>query len=126
MEAIKFEARDDTPYILLDKNSGTFEMSGKSLPEDVIEFYTPVLNWFEAYKSDPLEKTIFDIRLVYFNTSSSKIILDFLLTLEEIKKAGKEVLVRWHSLEEDEDMQEAGEEYAEMVDVNFEFLTYKQ
>jgi hypothetical protein len=35
---------------------------------------------------------------------------------------GHKVMVRWHYPEEDEDMKEAGEEYAEMVDVPFEMV----
>ena len=44
--------------------------------------------------------------------------------LEEIKEEGNAVLIRWYSLSSDEDMQEAGEEYAEMVDLEFENLTF--
>jgi len=35
---------------------------------------------------------------------------------------GQKVRVRWYFMADDEDMQEAGEEYAEMVDVPFEIL----
>ena len=124
MEALKLAPTDDCPSVLLDKDNNTFEISGKSLPEDVISFYQPLLDWLEEYKTAPLEKTIFDFKLVYFNTASSKLILDILLILEEIKEQGREILVRWHSLSNDEDMQEAGEEYADMVEMDFEYLTY--
>ena len=118
------EATADCPSVFLDKDKSKFEISGKSLPEDVATFYQPMLDWMEEYKSSPLDNTIFDFKLVYFNTASSKMILDVLLALEELKEDGKDVLVRWHSLSNDEDMKEAGEEYADMVEVNFEYLTY--
>ena len=126
MAALKIEPADDAPLVILNREKEQFEISGKSMPEDVVDFYQPVMDWLVRYKSDPLEKTVFDIKLIYFNTASSKLLLDILLLLQEIQEAGKDVLVRWHSLESDEDMQEAGEEYAEMVDINFEFLTYEK
>lgn len=124
MAALRIEHSDDTPSVILDRENKLFEISGKSMPEDVIDFYQPVLDWLNAYKSDPLDKTIFNIKLIYFNTASSKLLLDLLMLMEEIKEAGNEVLIRWHSPKNDEDMQEAGEEYSDMVDVDFEHLTY--
>ena len=124
MEALRKEPTDDCPLVVFDRETGNFELSGKSLPEDVISFYQPLLDWLEEYKSSPLDKTIFDFKLIYFNTASSKLLLDILLILEEIKEEGHEVLVRWHSLSNDEDMQEAGEEYADMVELEFEYQTY--
>jgi hypothetical protein len=60
--------------------------------------------------------------MTYFNTASSKIILDILMKLEEIQEAGNEILIEWHYEEDDEDMQEAGEEYSEIVEVPFSFI----
>ncbi len=61
-----------------------------------------------------------DFKMVYFNTASSKMILDIMMKFEEMYQDGKDVLIRWFYPEDDEDMQEAGEEYADMVDVPFE------
>ena len=124
MAALRIEASDDTPLVILDKEKQLFEISGKSMPEDVIDFYQPVLDWLKNYQLEPLEKTEFNFKLIYFNTASSKLILDVLMLYEEIAEAGNDVTIKWHSLESDEDMQEAGQEYADMVDLEFEFLTY--
>ena len=125
MTTLRIEPEDDTPMVNLSKEKGIFEISGKSMPEDVVFFYQPVLDWMDAYKTDPLDKTVFDFKLFYFNTASSKLILDLLMLLEEIQEKGNEVLVRWHSLKTDEDMQEAGEEYADMTDLKFEYHTFE-
>ncbi len=124
MAALFIEPDEDTPLVNLNREEGVFEISGKSMPEDVVFFYQPVLDWMHQYAKDPLEKTVFDFKLIYFNTASSKLILDLLMILEEIREKGRNVLVRWHSLVTDEDMQEAGEEYADMSDLKFEHLTY--
>ena len=61
--------------------------------------------------------------MIYFNTASSKMLLDILMKLEDMHKAGKESLVKWYYPEDDEDMKEAGEEYADIVDVPFEQIS---
>jgi hypothetical protein len=124
METIKIQGTEDTPKVILDKEKEIMEISGRSLPEDVASFYEPVLTWLEEYAQSPNKKTIFNFKLVYFNTASSKLLLDILMKLEEIHEAGHDVLIRWHFPEDDEDMEEAGEEYADIVDVPFEQVSY--
>ncbi len=126
MQVIKIQGSDDTPKVTLDANNSNpvFEISGRSLPEDVVAFYEPILEWLDEYASDPLEKTVFNFKLEYFNTASSKLLLDVLLKLEDMFDDGNEVLVRWHFPDDDEDMEEAGEEYADIVEVPFEQVSY--
>jgi len=124
MEVIKIVGTDDTPSVTLDVANEIFEISGRSLPEDVASFYEPILDWLERYADEAEGKTVFNFKLVYFNTASSKMLLDILLKLEEMYESGKEVLVRWHFPEDDEDMEEAGEEYADIVEVPFEQISY--
>jgi len=124
METIKILGTDDTPHIILDPDNEVFEISGRSLPEDVTSFYEPVLTWLDEYSQSPNKKTVFTFKLVYFNTASSKLLLDILMKLEHMHEDGKSVLVKWFYPEDDEDMQEAGEEYADIVDVPFEQVGY--
>ncbi|NOQ24725.1 MAG: DUF1987 domain-containing protein [Bacteroidales bacterium] len=124
MEVIKIKGTDDTPTIILDKDGEIFEISGRSLPEDVTTFYEPVLNWLDDYQEEANDNTTFSFKLVYFNTASSKLILDILMKLEEMHEDGKEVLIKWFFPEDDEDMEEAGEEYADIVEVPFEQISY--
>ncbi len=124
MQAIKIKGSDDTPNVILDKDNGIFEISGRSLPEDVAAFYEPILEWLEEYADSPLDKTVFNFKLEYFNTASSKLLLDVLLKLEDMFDDGKEIMVRWHYPDDDEDMEEAGEEYADIVEVPFEQVSY--
>ncbi len=124
MEVIKIKGTDDTPDIILDKDNDIFEISGRSLPEDVTTFYEPILNWLDDYAEEANEKTVFAFKLVYFNTASSKLILDILMKLEEMHENGKEILIKWYFPEDDEDMEEAGEEYADIVDIPFEQVSY--
>jgi len=124
METIKIIGTDDTPSVTLDAQNDIFEISGRSLPEDVTAFYEPILDWLTRYSANPNSKTVLNFKLVYFNTASSKILLDILLKLEEIFEAGNDVLVRWHFPDDDEDMEEAGQEYADIVEIPFEQVSY--
>jgi hypothetical protein len=117
MEIINLEGTEDTPKIILDKQNGIFEISGRSLPEDSSEFYQPVLDWIQSYAQSPNPKTEFVFKLEYFNTASSKLILDILSAMEDIDN----VSVTWYFHEDDEDMEEAGEEFSELVEIPFEF-----
>ncbi len=122
MEPLIISKTDDTPAITLDKAAGKFEFSGKSLPEDVSTFYAPVFAWISAYGEDANPESTFVFKMTYFNTASSKIILDVLMRLEELHEDGKNITVEWHYEEDDEDMQEAGEEYSEIVEIPFKFI----
>ena len=124
MEVIKIIGTDDTPNVTLDPENEIFEISGRSLPEDVAAFYEPILDWLDRYASEATGKTVLNFKLVYFNTASSKLILDILLKLEEMYESGKDIVVRWHFPDDDEDMEEAGEEYADIVEVPFEQVSY--
>jgi len=124
MNPIIISATEDTPGIRLDKTQDIFEISGRSLPEDVVKFYKPILDWLDEYAQSPNENTVFDFKLSYFNTSSSKIILDILMKLEALHDDGKNITIKWHYPSDDEDMMEAGEEYAEIVSIPIELVEY--
>ncbi len=123
MKALIIESKGDTPKIHFDKQNSSFEIAGCSLPEDSNSFYRPVLEWLNAFESDPLSAFIFNFKLEYFNTSSSKVFLDILTILENIRKAGNDVKIKWFYDEDDEDMEMAGEEYDNLIDVPFELIS---
>ena len=124
MNPIVINATEDTPGIRLDAASDIFEISGRSLPEDVVKFYKPILDWLDEYAQSPNAHTVFDFKLSYFNTASSKIILDVLMKLEGMYDAGKNITIKWHFPLDDEDMEEAGREYSEIVSVPIELVEY--
>lgn len=124
MNKIYIEGSQDTPSIILDKDAKKFQITGKSFPADVSAFYRPVINWLDEYSEAPLEKTIFVLKMDYFNTASSKVILDILYKLEDLASEGNSVEIKWYYPDDDEDMKETGEEYDEIVDVPFELIEY--
>jgi len=122
MEVLKIKETSDTPTIILDKENNIFEISGKSLPEDVNTFYEPVFNWLTKYFENPNPETIFTFNLDYLNTASSKSMLSLLLILENAVTKGNKVSVNWKYLTDDEDMFDVGEEYSQIIKVPFKFI----
>ena len=122
---LNIQGTEDTPSINFDANKKQFVIEGRSLPEDVTTFYKPVFNWLERYSEKPISPSNFIFKLEYFNTASSKIILDILMKLEDIQNDNKAVInIEWHYMSGDDDMQEAGDEYSELVEVPFNLIEY--
>jgi len=124
MEAKRLVGTDESPEVILDKATNEFKFQGKSLPEDVKEFYNPILDWVEEYAKDPNEETVVEFNMEYFNSASSKQILDILERFSIIIDTGKKIAVKWHYMQDDEDMEDAGESYADIVNVPFELISY--
>ncbi len=122
MEPIIIEGTPKTPSVRFDAKQGFVEIKGRSIPENSIEFYKPLVDWLEQYSGAPAEKTVVNIHLEYFNTSSSKCILDVFKKLETIHKAKNDVVVNWYYEEDDEDMLEAGEDYESIIRIPFKMI----
>lgn len=122
MEPISIEGTAKTPTVKFNSEEGVIEIKGRSIPENSVEFYKPLVDWLEDYKKSPLPKTMVNIQLEYFNTSSSKCILDVFKKLEAIHKGKNEVEINWYYEEDDEDMLEAGEDYESIIRVPFKMV----
>ena len=122
MESISIEGTPKTPTVNFNAETGIIEIKGRSIPENSIEFYRPLVEWLEDYSKGPQKLTTVNIQLEYFNTSSSKCILDVFKKLESIKKARNEVVINWYYEEDDEDMLEAGEDYESIIRVPFKMI----
>lgn len=117
----------ETPYspeVILDRERSRFEFYGKCYPEDANEFFAPIIDWFREYVVSPNRETIILFKLDYFNTASSKRIVDILNILNEIHKQKKVIVVHWHYRTGDEDMFETGETFSEIVNLPFKFTPY--
>jgi len=126
MEKFAIDGTPKTPTIQFDMGSGVLEIKGRSIPENSIEFYKPLVDNLEKYASSPKSATTVNVQLEYFNTSSSKCILDVFKKLEAINKAGSSVTINWHYEEDDEDMLEAGEDYQAIINVPFKMVQVEE
>lgn len=126
MENLNLEGSAKTPTVKFDSANGTLELKGRSIPENSIEFYKPLNDWIDAYATSPQSETTVDVKLEYFNTSSSKCILDLFKQLEKLNERNTKVKINWYFEEDDEDMAEAGEDYQAIIDLPFEMIEVEE
>lgn len=117
MENFFLEGTNKTPQLDFNPNEGRFLIAGRSIPENSIEFYKPLFEWLDNYVSQAKSSTVLDVKLEYFNTSSSKCLVEIFRKLETLQQKNDNVLINWYYEEDDEDMQESGEDFQEIIDV---------
>ncbi|MGM0497821.1 MAG: DUF1987 domain-containing protein [Bacteroidota bacterium] len=136
MEELKIEATEKSPRVLFDPNNQKFELEGNSRPEDVRDFYFPIIEKLKKYFENILEKGNFEyyqdnpvkfvFKLEYFNSSSAKFISDIVVLIGNYSKKGINVKIYWYFDEGDEDMMEVGEDFSEMIDIPFQLIMVSQ
>ena len=114
----------ETPEVVMNKQEGLISLSGRSLPENPRIFYGPLKEWLREYAKNPAEKTKVVFDMEYFNTSSSKMILELLDIIRDFYNDPNKLEFEWHYMEDDEDMLEAGEDFASVADVKFNYFSY--
>ena len=130
MEKLIIEATVNSPRIVLDPEELKFEFSGESRPENVRNFYLPVLEWLEKFSTHqsgmkesertPALNCMFNFE--YFNSTSAKYILDIFKSLNALHSLGIDLDIKWLYEEDDEDMLEVGEEMSRMSKLKFEYV----
>ncbi len=122
---IMLESTKVTPAITMLIEEGLVEIAGESYPENSVEFYQPIFDWLDAYIAEEKRYLTVNFKLTYFNTSSSKCLMDILDTLQSYHNVSEQVEVNWYYQEEDEDMLESGTEFAEDLDMTFKLVAYR-
>lgn len=111
-----------TPLIYFDPNRGLLELRGKSSPENSIQFYSNLIRDLEEFGRNGKQNLIANFKFEYFNTSSSKCLFDIFRKLNIVKENGFELSINWYYEEDDEDMLEAGEDYADLLGIEFNYV----
>ena len=125
MENLNIEGSWKSPHVTL-KTTGEFEIWGRSLPENVLDIYTPIFEWLDAYSKNPATETKVDVKLEYFNTSSSKLLFEIFKRFEKLNKNGNKISVNWYFEEDDADLEEEGKMFAKLVDVPINMISVKE
>jgi hypothetical protein len=126
MENFYLEETPKTPKILFDFEGGKLIIHGRSIPENSVEFYKPLYEYLDLYRENAKPITYVEIMLEYFNTSSSKCLIEVFKRLERLSKADKAVRVKWYYEEDDEDMKESGEDFKEIINIPIEMSVLEE
>ena len=111
------------PYVRFDSTTGHCLLEGESYLENTWEFYNNLIDWLRSY-AETGQPITFNFKLTYFNTSSSKGILELLQFLKEYEDQGQQVDVLWYYPEDDEDILEEAEDFIEDTQLDIKLIAY--
>src|SRR5512145_836496 len=122
MKNISFEPTTCTPAVRFNTEGRLF-IEGRSLPENVSEFYNPLISWVNHIDTSVVRM---DLNLEYLNSASSKKILEILKTIDKNENV-KVFIVNWHYEADDEDILESGQIYEDLlIKAEFRYHEYSE
>ena len=111
-----------TPEVLFDNITGILEIKGRSIRNNVQDFFPEILDWIKDYSANPLPETTINIHLEYIQTAAFKIMLDAFLIFKQMHITGKKVVVNWYFEEDDNDILETGVDYSTVSGIPFNMI----
>jgi hypothetical protein len=122
MNDLIIEPTKKTPLVEFHTN-GKLTLAGSSYPENVRDFYAPVMDWVNELET---EEITLDLIMDYTNTASAKVLLD-LLRKFDLTSRFKTVTINWYYEEDDEDTLEAGQILEDVLtNSNFKYVAYEK
>lgn len=123
-DSVLIEGTTETPEINLNAKNGEISFAGRSLPENPKIFYDPIKTWLAGYSENPAETTHVSFVFDYFNTASSKLIMEIIDIIRIVESKNGNLKIDWYYQEDDEDMMEAGEDFESVTGAQFNFISY--
>ena len=121
MKELKISPTRSSPEILLNPD-GIIVIRGRSIHENVADFFAPVEFWISAYVEDPAPVTCVDMNLEYFNSASAKVFIHLMEKIKHVTLKDKKFIFNWYYEYGDEDILERGEYFSSILDVPFNFI----
>lgn len=104
-----------TPEV--DFTNGVIQLSGRSIPEDAVSFYQPLIRWVSVYLENPEKFTKVNFRIEYINSGSNRFIYAILKLLDDCFMRGNEVAVTWYYEEDDDTIKGLGKDFQSLLKV---------
>jgi hypothetical protein len=121
MEELRISPTKNTPEIILNP-AGMIRIKGRSIHENVTEYFAPVEDWVSNYIEKPADVTSVDMNLEYFNSASAKVFIHLLQKITYVALKHKKFIFNWYYEDGDDDILERGEYFASVLDVPFHFI----
>jgi hypothetical protein len=131
MKSLHVDGSVVSPMVDFNLETRVLEISGYSRPENVRDFYFPLIQWLDDLNTfqknnksinGNIEPFSFKFKFVYFNSSSAKFIYDIVILLNGFQKEGFPIKIYWYYDAEDDELREAGEELSDMANVPFSYV----
>ena len=115
MDNLMIEATRSSPAIRFDAANHCLSIRGESYPENTAAFYAPIFAWLKAFLAGlEQDSTVrVDLEILYLNSSSTKVMLNFLDLLEQAAQDGRRVVVNWIYDSDNEMVLECGQDFSE-------------
>ena len=124
MDELRIPPSKNTPEIIL-LPSGIIKIRGRSIHENVTEFFSPVEDWITGYILNPADVSCVDLNLEYFNSASAKVLIHLMQKITYVSLKHKKFIFNWYYEDGDEDIYERGEYFSSVLDVPFNFIKLK-
>ena len=121
MEELRIAPTRNSPEVIMTPG-GIIRIRGRSIHENVVDFFEPVEAWINEYIKTPADLTCVDINLEYFNSASAKAIIHLLQLVIYVQLKHKKFIFNWYYEEGDEDILERGQYFASVLSVPFNFI----
>lgn len=118
----KDEEKNYFPNVLFDNKKGRCEINGESFMESPDVFYSPLINWLLEFIEENTKPLEFIFKLRYYNTASSKFIVEILKILSIYKNKGYIVDIKWHIDNDDTDLEDDIEGFSIETDLPIEII----
>jgi len=108
------EQTDLTPYVLIDEERGYMKLQGESYHESIFEFFAEIKEWLNQYLNTDFSSFTLDFELIYFNSSTVKIILGILRDMDKSTGVDK-ITVNWITTRDNKIIIECGERFQSVL-----------
>ncbi|MBR7067209.1 MAG: DUF1987 domain-containing protein [Bacteroidales bacterium] len=106
----------------IDFKPGFLTIEGRSIPENAILFYEPIIDWIEKYLQHPEALTKVNIKIEYLNSSSNRFLYNILKMFDDAYMAGSNIVVNWYYEEDDDTMRSTGLDFQSLVSLPYRLI----
>jgi hypothetical protein len=121
MQEMRILSTKNSPEVILNPD-GFIKVKGRSIHENVIDFFKPVELWVNEYVKAPADMTLIDIDLEYCNSASSKFLIHIFQKISQVRLQHKRFRINWYYEDGDEDIFERGEYFSSILNIPFNFI----
>jgi len=122
MQAYIKASTEEEPKFELDPANNVFVIEGRSIPEDSVKIYEPVIQWIKEYVKNPNPRTCLELNFEYLNSASTKRIVQVIQEFEKVLATGNEIHIIWKYETDDLMIYERGDDIKNVVNATFELV----
>lgn len=97
LKSIFIEGTRNAPKVEFNHLTGELILQGRSLPENAVEVYEPLLDWISEYVKVPQSTTNLYMKLEYFNSSSLLCIVNIIKLLSKIDREDSAIYIHLYT-----------------------------